>query len=209
MAALITTIIPAQNFETVRDQIGAILFLELTNQGILDTTFKVPKIFNERATDPDKTEMPVVNVCLYKGDYERKTLKSSHGTYIYTIDSYDNSPSSVTERGDKAASRKMQQMIGKIRTILDSWQYSTLGFAKGNVNGGSCGIEHTEVTSFKMMEKGEPEDSLFSTMGRIAFMVKVPEGVPLGTGALCNISTAVVTLEETTNGYQYQFPQTI
>lgn len=203
MTALITSIIPAQNFELIRDQIRAILLLELTNQGVLDNTFIVPSIWCERMTIFDKEELPSVNICLYKGDYERKSRLGTHGTYTYLLEVYTNSATTNENPGDKLAAQKMQRIIGKILAILGNPAYETLGFSRSVISG----IEHTEISSFKIDSNGEVNDALYSTKGTIAFMVKVPEGVQLGSGNLCTLANSVVTLEETTNGYQYQFPQ--
>lgn len=203
MPALINTAIPKQNFELIGDKIGAILTLELNNQKILDDTLPAVKIFRERWTAFDKTELPAINIMLVKGTYDRKTRRLVHGDYSYFIEVYANSPATADNKGDELSAQTMLRITGLIRAILENPAYEILGYERNE------GIETTGVQSINILEKDNTKDALSTTQCRIVFNVKVPEGTPLSTGVLCTASGATVTLSESANGYQYEFTQSV
>ena len=204
MPALITQVIPQQNFELVLDGIGVILELELPNQQVLDNTFDSPTIWKERAIPLDKTEIPAVNITLSSGDYSGKDATLVAGKYHYNIDCYTQSAGTDDDPGDKLAALKLHRIIGKIRAILENPAYNTLGFARPSIN-------RVYVAGFRIMEKKAmtdahyPSDALSNVMARISFVVDVPEYVQLGTGKLLTGSDTTVKLYETEKGYYYKY----
>ena len=66
MSAKILGLVPVQTYELVRDQVAAILAVELANQLQYDSTLPVPsKVFIERFIPFDaQVEMPAMNACL-------------------------------------------------------------------------------------------------------------------------------------------------
>lgn len=58
MATKITGVIPAQNFEAIRDAIAALLVLELAAQTITASV----KVWKERTIPFDLSELPAVNI---------------------------------------------------------------------------------------------------------------------------------------------------
>ena len=203
MSALITTLIGQQNFEKVRDEIGAFLFLELANQQSLGSGLPDIQGFCEQVADIDKTQMPAFNILFSRGEYERKTNKVIHGTYIYFIDVYANGATDNDDSGDYHSAVMTQRVIGMCRAILDAPQYRWMGFDS------SFGIENAGVSSLNVMDKSNPADGMSSTVGRIVLTVKMPEYVALQSSeTLCTIAGTTVQLGVTEYGYQYQFPQT-
>jgi len=201
--ALITTKILLQNYELIRNQLGGIIGLELTEQSVLDNTFINPTIEIERVTDVNQTAVPLINICLYKCQYISNTPRLQHGIYTFYIDVYTDSASTPLDAGDKLAKVQMQNIMGKIRTILMNQAYLTLGFANP-IPAGYAGIEGVSVTGFGIMSKAEAWDSLSSTVGRIVLTVKCAEGSPLGSGYLFEIGTSGITIGSGPNGYQVQ-----
>ena len=215
MAAVLPLIAP-QNYELIRERIGLVITEELTQQGELETTnpFTVPTVYIERIWPFNSGEqLPAINVCLYKADYYPYGGIQQKGEYVFTIDVYTNSDSTsatdIAQRGDKLASVQMHRIIGKVRSILGSPTYSTLGFAKGDVSG-NVGIEgKIELSGFVVADKSQMPDALNSTVGRMYLKVKVPEvSVYSGTVNLIEISNITSILVEGQYGYQFQFPQT-
>jgi hypothetical protein len=215
--AKLKKIIAANNFELVRDRIGEVLMVELSNQNILDPAFQVPAVFIERFIPLDQTEVPAINVQLSNGAYEDITRKKDDGIYIYYIDVYTvgNSGSTDTEevaegdeaamialrktndgRGDTRSARLLHRLMGMIRTILRNPEYSTLGFDRPSV-------EYTTVRKFWITDKTEAPEALSATVGRIHFEVKVPEYVELKTGIPVAGAGTIARLYDTDKGYQY------
>lgn len=196
---VITTIIPIQSFEIVRNQLGAILIDEINNQAVLNGNNPDinAAVWLERVVPFDKTEMPAVNVMLSRGTYDEHSIKQDDGTYIYNIDVYTSGKSTATDDGDKLAMLKLQRLIGIIRAIIQDPKYYTLGFNPPFV------IKR-RIESIQIAEPTILDDALQSVMGRLSLSVKVPEttfipGAPLVAG-----NETKVKLYLTEKGYQYQ-----
>ena len=83
MASIIDGIIPAQQYETIRDKIGLILYEELVNQFTLTTDEDLNvKVFVERFVAFDKTDFPCLNVVFSGGNYDNKNKQDATSTIM-------------------------------------------------------------------------------------------------------------------------------
>jgi hypothetical protein len=203
--ALITGIIPSQNFELIRDRIGAILSLELGNQYQLSNpkneAINIKQVWVERCTVFDgNIELPTINVGVDHGVYGNGNMFKTDGTYCYNIDIYTNAPSSqTTGPGDQYAMKNMSKIAGMVRYILSNPAYKTLGFDPGIVNG-------IKVDKFYITDRKQVPDALQDVIGRIEFTVKCIETVDtFQNGADLTLVTTKTLLEDPTYGFYYQF----
>lgn len=196
--ALITTLIPEQNFEQVRDRIGAILALELPNQYTLgDDDANAPqKVWVERFIGFGKEELPAVNVCLEKGTFVSHTVKQTDGEYIFNIDCYQSSATIGEDSGDQLATIKLQKLLGLCRAILEQPEYGTLGFAAPS-------IMRREMETMQIAPQ-PTQEAINRVMGRLTFRVKVAESAVLKTGEAFAKQLTTITLGLTAKGYQYE-----
>ena len=197
--ALINKLIPSQNYELIRDRIGAILSLELANQFVLDSTFPVPNTIDiERFIwyNAD-TEFPAVNVNFWKGEYENKTVQKVEGTYYFNIDCYADSPATDTSRGDRLANIKLQRLMGAIRAILMNPEYTTLGFVPDVIG-------RVEIQGIYVSNKSVITDALNETIGRIIIKLLVLENAVLSDSSnWANEITASVKINNTERGMYF------
>ncbi len=193
----ITTPIPTQAFELVRNRIGEILIDELVNQATI--TYK-PELNATVSIDKfvpfDKTEMPAVNVMLDRGDYDNQTTVDKDGTYRYFIDCYHKAPTTVTKDGDVEAMRKLQTLMGTCAAILESSKYITLGFV-------APFVINRHVENIRIAPPADAKDSNSIVMGRINFVVRVPEEFDKLTPELIAGFDTQVKLGDTDKGYIY------
>lgn len=193
----ITIPIPTQAFELVRNRIADILIDELANQATI--TYKPEldaTVFTERFVPFDKVEMPAVNVMLTRGDYDNQTTIDSDGTYRYNIDCYHKAPTTSIKDGDSEAMRKLQTLIGTCRAILESSKYITLGFV-------APFVMNKHVENIQIAAPPDAKDSSSVVMGRITFVVRVPEEVDKLTPELIAGFDTQVKLGDTDKGYIY------
>lgn len=167
--SLITGVIPAQGFELIRDRIGAILFDEIQNQGVVggDVFLTSVKVFSERSNSFDKTELPAINVCVAGGNYGNKQQGNSDGTYTYNVDVFCNAKTSDGEAGDEKAAVRMERLLGICRYILEDPLYKTLGFAPPFIGNTHC-VEINIAAAGK-------DDADTTRMGRLTFSVRCAE----------------------------------
>jgi hypothetical protein len=194
--SLINGIIPPQNFELVRDRIAEILTTEVANQFILTSNpdFDLD-IWIERSIPFDKEELPTINGNLATGSFSGHTQKTTDGTYTYFIDCFTKAVSTDDDKGDQLASIKLQRLLGICRAILEDPKYKTLGFSPPSIFNRHC-------ESLSIAEPGK-QDAASSVMGRLSFIVKVPETVELITPILLGRNDTRVKLFETDRGYFY------
>jgi len=197
MAAIITEIIPRQNFEIVGDKIGEILAVELANQKTLQSLPENQKIFRERITPVDKTEEVVVNVLFDSFNNSYNTQSDVQARTNYFIDIYASGKAKGLTPGDEVVALKMLKYVGLCRYILSSHKYITLGLAPGSIGGKT-------VESIQMYEQPNSQDTNYSRMCRINFSVRIMENQALWNGVLLAESLTGVKLELTDKGYQYK-----
>jgi hypothetical protein len=194
--ALINGIIPVQNYETIRDAIGAILYTEIVNQESLTGNSYVSSYFSERFVNPDETDFPCLNIVFSGGDYDNKDQTRVDGYYSYYIAAYASAASTVNEDGDKAATIKLHRILGLCRAILMNPVYNNLGFVVKV-------IKSTIVSQINIGKNDTFSDAANSIMGYIEFKVKCIEDVLLKDPIPLASSLTVVKLYLTDKGYRY------
>lgn len=191
------SLIPAQQYELIRDNIAVILLDELTEQATLDNTFKAPTaIFTERFFPFDKSEIPTINVCFFSGDYSNKTQTKSEGRYTFYIDCYTNSATIGANRGDALAQAKLGQLMGKCRAILENPVYNTVGLAAGTV-------QRVAVKKIAVVYKEQDPSALNDIVGRIVFEATATETTPLKTAIPLLLEGTTAKLYDTELGYYF------
>jgi hypothetical protein len=197
--AILNQIIPAQNFEVIRDRIPVILVDELSNQATLTGNPDLnADVWSERIIPFDAANMPAVNILLSRGTSNFFT--AVEGVYIYTyfVDVYTKAKSTDGERGGHLASIKLHRLLGVIRAILENPSYRTLGFPMPS-------LEHTAVTDIAIADPKNSQDANSVMMGRLTFTVQVRETTQLITPVDIAQSNTGVTIDETDEGYLYSY----
>lgn len=203
MAAIITEIIPEQNFEAVLTRIGEILFVELTNQKAIQPSRLSEEfsVFKERITSADKTEEVMINVLLDGFSNRHATQSDQQNNTNFFIDIYANGKAESNKKGDNIVATRLQKYIGLCRYILQSHKYLTLDFPSGSIGG-------KNVENFQMYEQPNTPDANFARMGRIGFSVRIMENQKLWDGIALDNNITTVLLEETDKGFQYKLKAT-
>ncbi len=195
--AKITTAIPAQAFEVVRDRIAEILIDELENQ--VAKFYKEElnaKVHIERFIPFDDSELPIVNVGLARGDFDNQTTIDSDGTYRYNIDCYHSAKSTKDVQGDTLANIRLQTLVGACRAILESSQYIRLNFPPPF-------IMNRQFENIAIAEPPDKKDTISVVMARLTFTVRVPENVDVTSANLIAGFDTQVKLALTEKGYIY------
>lgn len=194
--AKITTIIPPQNYELIRDRIAIVLADEIDNQVVLNYDPYIDvTVYCERTKTFDKTEMPCVNVSLANGSYSNKNQGSIDGTYIFNVDVYTNSKSTISQDGDVRSAFNLQRILGICRYVLEDPLYKTLGFSPGF-------IMTTKVNDFNFAVP-ENMDTLNHTMARLTFSVTANEKNTLKTPNIIDGYKTTLKIIESEKGYLY------
>ena len=140
MPALIDTLLETRdNSEVVRDQIAAILKLELEHQTELGGP-PAPRVFLERSSpwgnlvESPPNELPIVNVWFDSASYEPAasnivSRQRCDGTFHVDVYAFAASRETVPGHapGDEAASLACQATLRRVRQILMAGQYTYLG----------------------------------------------------------------------------------
>jgi len=200
MNALIPDRIVQSNMELIRDQIGAILALELANQKKFgDSDLSTIQVWNSRFVPFDKTEMPSVNVNFLTGDLIDGDASQSTFMYQYTIDVHASAKTTEGDRGDKLSVARMNKILMICKYILDSNEYGTLGFpAQAKAIIGTVYVGQINIAN----PMGMDADSL--VMGRLVFNVKAIESEILSSNwAMIKGLDTQVKLDLTNKGYKY------
>lgn len=202
MPARITGLIPPDNFELIRDQIGGVLLLELGNQAQYDDSFIFPtKVWVERFVPYNTiTETPYVNVRFQKGDQDERSREQTQSKYLHTffIEVSVSAKSTTSLGGDQQATLYMHQLLRMIRFILANPAYRRLGL--------SLPIGRCYVNSIEVFDPMEMEDATNKIDGRVEYCVEVSEGSPsFDTGATLNEITTTVKLNNTELGHFWDY----
>lgn len=197
--AKITEIIPKQNFEIIRDQIGAILADELNNQKNLQPVYLSENVtvFSERITSVDKSEEVVVNVLLDSLNSNYKTESDQQNRTSFFIDIYAHGKANSNDPGDKVTAFKLQKYLGICRYILQSHKYVTLDLPTGTIGG-------KNVDNIQIYDSQNSQDGNYSRMGRIIFSVRIMENQAIWAGVPLTNNSTKVKLDLTDEGYQYK-----
>ncbi|WP_158993436.1 hypothetical protein [Mucilaginibacter sp. L196] len=198
MAAVITEIIPASGFEQVRDAIGALLAIELTNQQTLQQFTDPVNVYQERLTPFDPTtEVVIVNVNFGRAEYSQWTQQDRLGKTNFYIHVYSTAVSTEDiPTGSLDSGKRLHHFLAMCAYILSSPKTKDLGFAPGII-GGSY-VEKINTNHFA----GKPIVN-YERHGVLTFTVRIQESQQLfPTSSLFGIDTNV-TLDETDKGYVY------
>ena len=182
LSSVIDYAIQPQRYEVVREQIGAVLLSEFANQVItygLDIAYAPSTVDVERLVRIDEKDFPICNVSLVKGDYDSKDYSGYvRGTYIYYVDFYTGSASTLTGQGDRMAVLALQRMMGVARSILDDTRNKTLQF---DPKTSGVQIQRVSVDSLFIGVPGDVQNAEDLIWGRLKFTVVVPESTTLIT----------------------------
>jgi hypothetical protein len=202
MVAKIQAVIGQSNFELIRDQIGAVLALEIANQKVLSPALIAPdKIWIERFVPFDASEYPAIKILYQHGSIDEgsREILQAHYTHTYFIDVMFSAKSTADAQGDQLSSVQMQKMLGIIRAILSSPAYSTIGFSRPF-------NKRAWVNSIEVFEPMEMQDETNQINGRVEYCIEVPEyGVVTDTGVPLNEITTTVRLNESDKGYFWDY----
>jgi hypothetical protein len=195
---MIQEVIPVQNFEIVRDTIGALLKTEIENQKTKQP-LRLPEevgVFLERTIPISDGEELVINIQLDSGNYDQKTQKDSQGKTFYVIDIFSKGFAGSGQSGSENSAFKLHKYLGIVRYILQHTQYKTLGLPPGFIGG-------TAFENFTFFESQQKEDSNFVKMGSISFSVRIQENQLMETGVNLGEIYTQVKLDNTDLGYVY------
>lgn len=195
--AIINNIIPVQNFEIVRDVIGAILKDELENQKVLQPLrFNEDiKVFTARTTPFQQAEILMINVSCDNANYNSRTQSNSQGGVNYNIDVFSSAKETANFNGGLNSAMRRDKYNGAIRSILSNTRYKTLNLPLGVIMG-------TSIESFENFEVPTSNDTSFSQMCRITFNVRMTENQSLWDGVLVKDLYTNVKIDLTENGYK-------
>ena len=200
---LIQTKLSISNLELIRDQIAAILLLELHNQYVLETIdYDIKDVYIERYSPINEEEGLVINCGILGAQYDVNTPISSIGTINYFVDVYllGTEENNIAD-GFKLAAAKIQQVTGLIRAIIQNPNYIRLAFAPGFIN-----RRNVEKVDFSA-DPGKEEGTFFrfsrTTISVVASEFQ-PENVPI---SLLSNETQV-KLSDTDLGFKYEFLNT-
>lgn len=192
-------LIPPQNFEIIRDKIGAILSDEIPNQHTLNTSYpNISKIWIERFIQfNSETEVPTININLDHIIYSDKDKRKRASDIVYNIDIYTTSPTTdATGPGDQYSMVVMNKIAGIVMAILENPIYSpALGLTLGIST-------RTVVERLSILYKSQVKDALSDVVGRIQFRVEAIEENILATGIPIQESTTKVLLDDD-EGFYY------
>lgn len=199
MDAILTEPIGESNFEKIRDRIGEILLVELTNQKAVQNFTEELNIYQEASIPESYSDPLIINVLLDSGNYGTLNPKDTQGKTVYFVDIYTSAKESGDISGEYASATLLHKYIRLIRYILQSGKYNNLAFPAGLIGGKS-------VEMFEVLPPAQKQDSSFTRFARITFSVRIVEnqslwdGVPVMAGG-----NTTVKLHETELGYKYQF----
>jgi hypothetical protein len=196
---MIEEVISRQNFEVVRDAIGAILKTEIENQRTKNVLLtEEVGVFLERTTPFQNSEEVVINITLNSSDYDLKNQKDSQGKTFYSVDIFTKGFATSNENGSVNSAFKLHRYLGIVRYILSHTMYKTLSLPPGFIGG-------TAVENFTVMENQFKEDSDFIKLASISFSVRINESQTLEEGTInLNEIFTLVKLDMTDLGYTYK-----
>ena len=198
------------NFEIIRDEIAAILKLEITEQMVLATAAtKDPddwklRIFSERSnpweqySDSPTDTSPIVNIWYDNSSFDpgaSNSVESQKAGAVYNIDCYGYGKSTDVQGGghnpgDKEAALEVQRALRLVRNILMASQYTYLGLR------GLVWSRWTQsISVFQPQIDGRAIQHVVGA--RIAFRVEFNEFSPQFEGNVLElVSTKVIRAED-------------
>lgn len=196
--ALITEIIPEQGSEKVLNRLGAILFLEISNQITLQSIPDDFSLFIGRQEPYDKSEDVVLNIRPNNVSFSGQTQEGVQGDNVFNIDIYAQGRSTQVISGNTVSKDKMQRYLGFVRYILGSTKYKTLEFPYGLIGGVNVqSVQHD-------LRYGE-EDANFISFSRFQVSVRINECQELWDVSPLEGVDTVVKLDDTEKGFKIIF----
>lgn len=198
MPAKITSIIPPQKFEVVRDRIALIVTEELANQAALGVSVAdLKKVYIDRIVPPNLAELPMANVSFKRINYENQTTLQADGSNTYYVDIFVSSKFTNSERGDTVSSSDAARLGGMVRAIIENPIYRNLDFPAPY-------LSRVTVDSVEMAElNADNKDANSTIVCRVTITVEMPEKTQLLEGIEADGVIASVKLATTERGYRY------
>lgn len=198
----IRQIINPQVDELIRNRIGAILKDEIDCQYLqYNSDAFIHDLWIERAIPFSPEELPAVNVCTPKGDYENAHQGSSDGNFTFFIDVHTRHNANPEDGGDMLANFQMKRLLGICRYILADPIYKTLAFAPGFIM--QVRIVGFEIKPHYKDHSGMWASDLNSAMGRLVVTVKANEVNQLIDAPLIDSHVTQLRLGISNKGYRY------
>lgn len=208
MSVKLDYIIPASNFESVRDLIASILKLELDNQSVLRGTggTGVPpspvvpnldytaSIYTERFVPVADEEGNVIVVGIEGGNLDNQTPISQSFDCSYYIDIYTNAKETSTNTGYYNSGVKLHRLVGLVRHILQSPYYDRLTCTNGIV-------ERRSVSRIQFARVSDEQDASSVRMGRITLNVRTNENQNEITPTIAAGYNTVIKISTTNKGF--------
>lgn len=193
--SVITTPIPPQAFELIRDQLGVILYSEIRNQalGFGNYLMLATTVWRERIAAFAHNELPAVNISFVGGPYDSQDSRQVQGTYSYNIDCYASAKAQQDSEADLLALTKLHRLLGVCRAILMDPRYKTLGFQPPFIG-------NRTITNL-LIDDPNRMDATMSVRGRLVLTVKVQEITDLINPPKIQDFVSDVRLYSTDNGY--------
>jgi hypothetical protein len=189
--------IPEQNFELIRDQVALIIGTELANQNIINPDpLLTAGIWVERFIPYDKQELPAIKVYFNNSSYNQNIPINSKGECKIVVEVTVSAINTSASKGDIAASKNCQKLIGKIRYILEHTLYLKLALPNGVIAG-------TEVTDIAMGVPSD-QDGLHTIAGNLILNVRYSEQNGQTTPVTGEHWSTSVKLDETERGYKIE-----
>src|ERR1051325_11697528 len=166
---MISVEIPIQGHELIRDRAALILLNELNNQVVrfYNTKCEGIIIFAERIIPVDRSEKDVISLNSWKGEYSNKDINYVDGEYKMVISFTTNSKTKGGIPGDTIAGKRLTELIGIVRYILEDNLYQTLLFDPPF-------ILHTEVSGFNI-NRFDEVDAVTTAEAQLIFTVRAGE----------------------------------
>jgi hypothetical protein len=203
MPALLELIDKRDNVEIIRDQIAAILKVELTNQEVLAPAQAQPRVFVERSNpwgefiDAPAASQSIINVWHDSSNFDASAsniVERQKCAATYNIDCYGYAASSADGAGhtpgDQAAAFECQRAVRMARNILMSAHYTYLGL-RGLV------WKRWPQTISMFQPQLDNRAAQRVVGGRLAFQVSFNEFSPQVTGELLELVSTEVLRAET------------
>lgn len=206
MPAKLNYIIPASNFETIRDAIASLLKIEMDNQAVLRGSGLpvVPNpdytadFYTERFSPVDKGEGNVIIVSIAGGDLNNRTPVSQVFGCSFNIDCFVSAKENSSNTGYYNSAVKIHRLAGLARHILQSPYYDRLGLSNGIV-------QMRSVSSILFAPVSDEQDSAFVRMGRIKLDVNVYESSNEQDVVTAAGYDTIIKIDETEKGFKLTY----
>jgi len=196
MTAKITEVVAEKaTFELVRQQLAAILALELAEQQVLssqDERFDVT-VFEERHDLVDfvraETNTRAVNVWFDSMRQVQNSHAGTHVTYdaVFNLDVYASIGATQTETGDRLSSLAAQAGANVVRQIICHEQYQDLAL-------GPCYVSQRTVNSVQSISTGGASEQLAAV--RLTLLVRLGETAGIREALTLEQIDATTTLDD-------------